>query len=92
MPGTRPGKWSLELTGLFGVLLVVFMLMVVFGQRGGETFFANLYSEHPHSAGFWSSNCRFLCWLIRDYPGQGITNPGVLIHRDIVCDFVFRPG
>lgn len=51
LPRTRAGKWSLGL--LAGCLLAFFLmqLLVVSGQRGGDTFLDNLWLSLPALAG-----------------------------------------
>lgn len=47
MPHTILGKWSVSLIGVFFVLLGVFFILVNTGQRGGDTFFSNLWLTIP---------------------------------------------
>jgi len=48
LPKTRLGIWSCSLQVVFAVCIGVFYLMVsVFGQRGGEGFFDNLLLTIP---------------------------------------------
>ena len=48
LPKSVPGKWSLGLIVAFFLLYGLFMFMVVvLGQRGGDTFFSNLYLTIP---------------------------------------------
>lgn len=42
-PGTRMGWWSTGFFLAFVVLLILFYVLVASGQRGGETFFSNLW-------------------------------------------------
>lgn len=42
-PSSRSGRWSLGFLVGFFVFFGLFQLLVFFGQRGGETFFSNLY-------------------------------------------------
>jgi cytochrome bd-type quinol oxidase subunit 2 len=42
-PGTRMGWWSTGFFVAFVVLLILFYALVASGQRGGETFFSNLW-------------------------------------------------
>jgi len=46
-PVTSTGWWSLWLTVGFLLLLAVFYVLVWSGQRGGETFFSNLWLTIP---------------------------------------------
>ncbi|MBU0708278.1 hypothetical protein KJ596_00830, partial [Patescibacteria group bacterium] len=41
------GKWSVYSILVFCLLLSVFYLFVALGQRGGDTFFSNLYLTIP---------------------------------------------
>lgn len=41
MPKTDLGKWSVGLIVVFFLLFAAFRILVVSGQRGGETFFSN---------------------------------------------------
>lgn len=43
MPRTKLGKWSLSLIGAFFVSVLVFLIFIADGQRGGQGFFDNLY-------------------------------------------------
>lgn len=47
MPKTKLGKWSLGCLGLFVLFLLIGNTVVASGQRGGETFFDNLYISIP---------------------------------------------
>jgi len=47
LPKSPLGKWSTGSVAAFVVLLVVFLLLVASGQRGGETFFSNLVLTIP---------------------------------------------
>jgi hypothetical protein len=47
LPKTPLGKWSVWLIAAFVLLLVAFQLLVVTGQRGGETFLDNLLLTIP---------------------------------------------
>jgi len=40
-PSTRGGRWSIALTGLFMVFLLVHTILIITGQRGGHTFLSN---------------------------------------------------
>ena len=42
-PHTAPGAWSLRLLAGSVALFVAFFLLVASGQRGGDTFFSNLW-------------------------------------------------
>lgn len=42
-PGTRMGWWSTGFFLAFVALLILFYALVGSGQRGGETFFSNVY-------------------------------------------------
>ncbi len=41
LPKTPIGKWSTGLIAAFIVFFVLFQLLVLSGQRGGDTFFSN---------------------------------------------------
>ena len=47
LPKTRPGKWSVLLLIGFIVFFGLFFILVATGQRGGETFFSNLFLTVP---------------------------------------------
>ncbi len=47
LPKTRPGRWSIWLILGFILFFTVFFLFVAAGQRGGATFFSNLYLTVP---------------------------------------------
>jgi len=64
LPKTPLGKWSTGLVVAFVVLLVVFLLLVASGQRGGETFFSNLVLTIPMLLAETSGVLAFLIGLI----------------------------
>jgi flagellar biosynthesis protein FliQ len=47
VPKTRLGRWSIWFIIAFILLLISFQLLVVSGQRGGDTFFSNLALSVP---------------------------------------------
>jgi len=47
MPKTKFGKYSILFILLFFFFLITFFLFVRSGQRGGDTFFSNLYLAIP---------------------------------------------
>jgi hypothetical protein len=47
LPSTRLGWWSRGLVGAHALFMVVFNALVAAGQRGGETFFDNLWLTTP---------------------------------------------
>jgi hypothetical protein len=47
LPNTALGKWSAGLFSGFIVFIALFFGMVATGQRGGDTFFSNLYLAIP---------------------------------------------
>ena len=47
LPKSYVGKWSIGFIAAFIVFFVIFQLLVVSGQRGGETFFSNLALTIP---------------------------------------------
>ncbi len=47
MPATRPGKLSVDFLAAFVVLLALFYMMVAGGQRGGDSFWDNLWLTVP---------------------------------------------
>ena len=47
MPKTLLGKWSVLFIILFLLLFVVFQILVLSGQRGGDTFFSNMTLTIP---------------------------------------------
>jgi len=46
-PKTRLGRWSVWLIVAFIVFFAIFFLFVASGQRGGATFFSNLFLAVP---------------------------------------------
>jgi cytochrome bd-type quinol oxidase subunit 2 len=64
VPKTRLGKWSILFIFVFLMLLVVFLLFVASGQRGGETFSDNLYLSVPMLLAAISVALTFLLGLI----------------------------
>ena len=47
LPKTKPGRWSIWLILGFILFYAVFFVFVAAGQRGGDTFFSNLYLTVP---------------------------------------------
>lgn len=47
MPRTRFGKWSVSLIGASVAFFAIAMLLVMAGQRGGDTLFDNLWLAVP---------------------------------------------
>jgi predicted Abi (CAAX) family protease len=47
LPKTSWGKWSVGLIAAFILFLALFLILVLSGQRGGETFFSNLLLTVP---------------------------------------------
>ena len=64
MPGTRPGKWPVALLILFLVLFVLVQLLVMSGQRGGDTFRDNLLLTVPVFAAGISGILAFVTGMV----------------------------
>jgi amino acid permease len=47
MPKTYLGKWSIRLIIAFFLLFGIFWAFITSGQRGGDTFFSNLFLTVP---------------------------------------------
>lgn len=47
LPKTSWGKWSVGLIAAFILFLVLFVILVLSGQRGDDTFFSNLWLTVP---------------------------------------------
>lgn len=47
IPKTQTGQVAILLFSSFTVLFIIFQQMVISGQRGGETFFSNLWLTIP---------------------------------------------
>ena len=47
MSKTVLGKWSVKFITIFILFLAMFYLIISFGQRGGDTFFSNLWLTTP---------------------------------------------
>ncbi|MGB8707594.1 MAG: hypothetical protein WCD72_06590 [Dehalococcoidia bacterium] len=47
LPKTSWGKWSVGLIAAFILFFALFLILVASGQRGGETFFSNLWLTVP---------------------------------------------
>lgn len=47
MPKTKYGKWSVQLIGLFIGWIILFGILIATGQRGGDTFFSNIWLTIP---------------------------------------------
>ena len=43
LPESQLGKWSVGLIIAFIVCLGIFFIFIALGQKGGETFFSNLF-------------------------------------------------
>ena len=64
MPKTKLGKWSVSLIGAFIVFLLIFYAIITTGQRGGDTFFSNMYLTIPFLLAAISGISSFICGLI----------------------------
>lgn len=47
MPKTKLGKWSVWCLGLLILFFIIVQIIIGSGQRGGDTFFDNLYISIP---------------------------------------------
>ena len=47
LPNSKIGKWTVWLILLFFKFLIIFFFFIYIGERGGETFFSNLYLTIP---------------------------------------------
>ena len=48
LPKTRLGKWSVSLIGIFITFILIFYALIEWAdQRGGDTFFSNLWLTIP---------------------------------------------
>ena len=47
LPTTRVGRYAVGLLGVDGLLLLLFFGAAISGQRGGDTFFSNLWLTIP---------------------------------------------
>ena len=65
LPGSRLGKWSFWLI-IFAILflLLFFVMIEVFDQRGGDGFFDNLYLTVPMLLAYASCVAAFITGLI----------------------------
>jgi hypothetical protein len=64
LPETVLGKWSVGLFGGFIVFIALFFGLIAAGQRGGETFFSNLYLTIPALIAAVSANAAFFTGII----------------------------
>ena len=64
MPKTKLGKLSVGLLGGFVILLVIFFLLIASGQRGGATFFSNLYLAVPFILAGICGVISFVCGMV----------------------------
>lgn len=64
MPKTKLGKWSVNLIGAFIVFLLIFYAIIATGQKGGDTFFSNMYLTIPFLLAAISGIASFICGLI----------------------------
>lgn len=64
-PKTKLGKWSLIFFLAVVVLIIIFFLMItVFDQRGGDTFFSNLYLTIPMIVAWIAACLSFITGII----------------------------
>jgi cytochrome bd-type quinol oxidase subunit 2 len=64
MPKTRLGKYSFRLLLGFVFLFAVAQILVISGQRGGETFFDNLWLSIPMSLAFLCAIASFVVGIM----------------------------
>lgn len=57
---TAPGRWSLLAVAAFVGLLLIFVLAVAIGERGGEEFFDNLMLALPGFGAYLAAVCAFV--------------------------------
>jgi hypothetical protein len=59
-PTSGPGRWSILAIAVFAVLLAIFALTVASGQRGGESFFGNLWLTVPFLGAYLAAVAAFI--------------------------------
>jgi len=64
IPKTNLGKWSIRLIIAFLILLGLFFIFIVLGERGGDTFFSNLKLAIPGLLSAISAIAAFFIGLI----------------------------
>jgi hypothetical protein len=64
LPKTRLGRWTVWLIVAFIILMAVFYILVASGQRGGATFFSNLFLTVPGLAAAISGIAAFFTGII----------------------------
>jgi len=95
VPRTALGKWSLVLICLFGLMLLLFFVMVnVFDQRGGEHLWSNLLLFLPMLIAALSAAASFVTGLISFFKERALlvfvsTIIGLLVTIYVVMEFAF---
>jgi hypothetical protein len=96
LPKSKLGKWSASLIISLIILLFVFFLLVWSGQRGGETFFSNLYLTIPMICAGISGIAAFITGIIgiikeKDYSVILIVSTiiGFLVLLFILAELIF---
>ena len=59
MPKTLSGKYALRFVALFAFFLILAQIIIMTGQRGGDTFFGNLWISIPMMLAFLSAILAF---------------------------------
>jgi len=85
-PKTRPGRWSVLLFLLLVLLVSYFFVMVkVFGQRGGDTFFSNLNLTIPMLSAWAAGFSSFIFGLIAVFRAK---SRAVLVYLVLILSFL----
>ncbi len=86
LPKTKNGKWSAVLFAALIIFLAYFFLMVnVFGQRGGQTFFSNLNLTIPMMLAWLSGMASFILGLMAFFKDKSVS---VLVICVVVLSFL----
>ena len=95
-PETKLGKWSVWLIIAMAALVGVFFIFIALGERGGDTFFSNLYLTIPMMCAGISGIASFVTGLIgiikdRDFSVLIFvpTIIGFLVLLYIIAEFAF---
>ena len=84
-PKTKLGKFSVGLIVAFLLFLSIFYLMIASGQRGGETFFSNLYLTIPFLLAAISAISSFFTGIIGVFKEK---EKSILVFFSIIIGFL----
>ncbi|MGI9616478.1 MAG: hypothetical protein ACR2QO_26415 [Acidimicrobiales bacterium] len=64
LPTTTAGRWSILAIAAFAILVVIFVVAVAAGQRGGQEFFDNLWLALPGLGAFVAAVAAFIVGVL----------------------------